>query len=125
MNQVDGIAWRLQPHEVAGDHHIVRPCFMLDDVERLENLSFRFLDARSGSRSQSDSDQGSIRVRKNLGAHSGEVDVKQPDCDGKIAHNNGPSQAQYNFKITSIERAQVSEQSPAFFNRPGMSNQPG
>ena len=107
------------------DQHIVRPGFVLDDFQGLEDLPLRFFDTRPGRRAKPDANQRRIGVRENLGAHSRKEHVKKSDRDGEIARNQRPSQAQHEIEITSIEGAQVSKHSLAFFNRPGVTNQPG
>src|SRR5436190_17525310 len=67
VNQIDGIAWGLHPHEVTADLHIPEPGLMLDDFESLENLPFCFLDSCTRGCPQPNANNRRIRVRENLG----------------------------------------------------------
>ena len=70
MDQVDRITRRNDPHEVAGDDHVVFARILLNHAERAENNAFGLLDPRTGRRAQPDADQRSIGIRKQFGSHA-------------------------------------------------------
>src|SRR5207249_49274 len=64
MNQVDWIAGRHDPHEIARDHNVILAGRLSNDAESAEDHAFRLLNPSAGRSAQAHAQQRRICIRK-------------------------------------------------------------
>src|SRR5262249_8564614 len=99
VNQVDGVARRVDANKPQGDLDVGRPHFVFDNLQNFERNGFGALDLRAGRRAEAHLKLSQVNTGKNLRAelpadeHQDERGSQQVNAQHQPAHADDPVQS--------------------------------